>query len=445
MEMWQGLTERLQNLLSRWQGRGRLSEEEVENWLRELRLTLLEADVNLRVARQFVNQVRERVMVPEVLEHPNPYRRMTQIVYEEMTKLLGEKPEPLQISPQPPTVFLLLGLQGSGKTTTCGKIAAMFKKQGKRPLLVAADLKRPAAIEQLEQVGAQVGVPVFAMRTESPEALAQAALSHARTNAHDLVIVDSAGRLHTDDELMNELRRLKSALRPHESLLVLDATTGQDAVRVAETFENEIGITGVILTKLDSDARGGAVLSVRAVTGKPVKLVGLGEHLTDLDVFHPDRMAARILGLGDVASLMERVESVVDEATAKKMEERIAKGTFNLEDLLVQLRQMRQSGPLEQLLSFLPGFSGLGGPRLQIDERKLKRMEAIILSMTPEERRNPDIIDGSRKRRIARGSGTTVQEVNQLLRQFKAMRDTMKRLAKARLSNKDLMRLFGGF
>jgi len=294
--MWQGLTERLQNLLSRWRGRGRLSEEEVENWLRELRLTLLEADVNLRVARQFVNQVRERVMVPEVLEHPNPYRRMTQIVYEEMTKLLGEKPEPLQISPQPPTVFLLLGLQGSGKTTTCGKIAAMFKKQGKRPLLVAADLKRPAAIEQLEQVGAQVGVPVFAMRTESPEALAQAALSHARTNAHDLVIVDSAGRLHTDDELMNELRRLKSALRPHESLLVLDATTGQDAVRVAETFENEIGITGVILTKLDSDARGGAVLSVRAVTGKPVKLVGLGEHLTDLDVFHPDRMAARILG-----------------------------------------------------------------------------------------------------------------------------------------------------
>jgi signal recognition particle subunit SRP54 len=370
---------------------------------------------------------------------------MTQIVYEEMTKLLGEKPEPLQISPQPPTVFLLLGLQGSGKTTTCGKIAAMFKKQGKRPLLVAADLKRPAAIEQLEQVGAQVGVPVFAMRTESPEALAQAALSHARTNAHDLVIVDSAGRLHTDDELMNELRRLKSALRPHESLLALDATTGQDSVRVAETFENEIGITGVILTKLDSDARGGAVLSVRAVTGKPVKLVGLGEHLTDLDVFHPDRMAARILGLGDVASLMERVESVVDEATAKKMEERIAKGTFNLEDLLVQLRQMRQSGPLEQLLSFLPGFSGLGGPRLQIDERKLKRMEAIILSMTPEERRNPDIIDGSRKRRIARGSGTTVQEVNQLLRQFKAMRDTMKRLAKARLSNKDLMRLFGGF
>jgi signal recognition particle subunit SRP54 len=445
MEMWQGLTERLQNLLSRWRGRGRLSEEEVENWLRELRLTLLEADVNLRVARQFVNQVRERVMVPEVLEHPNPYRRMTQIVYEEMTKLLGEKPEPLQISPQPPTVFLLLGLQGSGKTTTCGKIAAMFKKQGKRPLLVAADLKRPAAIEQLEQVGAQVGVPVFAMRTESPEALAQAALSHARTNAHDLVIVDSAGRLHTDDELMNELRRLKSALRPHESLLILDATTGQDAVRVAETFENEIGITGVILTKLDSDARGGAVLSVRAVTGKPVKLVGLGEHLTDLDVFHPDRMAARILGLGDVASLMERVESVVDEATAKKMEERIAKGTFNLEDLLVQLRQMRQSGPLEQLLSFLPRFSGLGGPRLQIDERKLKRMEAIILSMTPEERRNPDIIDGSRKRRIARGSGTTVQEVNQLLRQFKAMRDTMKRLAKARLSNKDLMRLFGGF
>ncbi|MCS7191740.1 MAG: signal recognition particle protein [Armatimonadetes bacterium] len=443
--MWQGLTEKLQNLLSRFRGRGRISEEEVENWLRELRLSLLEADVNLRVARQFVNQIRERVMTPEVMEHPNPFRRMTQIVYEELVKLLGEKTEPLQIASQPPTMFLLLGLQGSGKTTTCGKMAAMFKKQGKRPLLVAADLKRPAAIEQLEQVGSQVGVSVFTMRTNSPESLAQAALNHARTNAYDILLVDSAGRLHTDEDLIDELRRLKFALRPHESLLVLDATTGQDAVRVAETFENEIGITGVILTKLDSDARGGAVLSVRAVTGKPVKLVGLGEHLSDLDVFHPDRMAARILGLGDVASLMEKVEGIVDEATARKMEERIAKGTFNLEDLLLQLRQMRQTGPLEQLLSLLPGFSGLGAPRPQIDERKLKRMEAIILSMTPEERRNPDIIDGSRKRRIAKGSGTTVQEVNQLLRQFKAMRDTIKQIAKAKLSDRDLMRLFGGF
>lgn len=443
--MWQGLTERLQSILARFKGRGRLSEEEVENWLRELRLSLIEADVNLRVARQFVSKVRERVVTPEVLEYPNPFRRMTQIVYEELVKLLGEKPEPLQFSSQPPTVFLLLGLQGSGKTTTCGKIALMLKKQGKRPLLVAADLKRPAAIEQLEQVGAQLDVPVFTMRTGSPEALAQAALSHAKTNANDIVLVDSAGRLHTDDELMDELRRLKASFRPHESLLVLDATTGQDAVRVAEVFENEVGITGIVLTKLDSDARGGAVLSVRAVTGKPVKLVGLGEHMQDLDVFHPDRMAARILGLGDVTSLMERVESLVDEATTRKMEERIAKGTFNLEDLLLQLRQMRQSGPLEQLLSLLPGLSGLGAPRFQIDERKLKRMEAIILSMTPEERRNPDIIDGSRKRRIAKGSGTTVQEVNQLLRQFKAMRDTMKRLTRAKISDKDIMRLLGGF
>lgn len=445
MDMWQGLTERLQNLLSRWRGRGRITEEEIENWLRELRLTLIEADVNLRVARQFVNQVRERVATPEVLKHPNPFRQMTQIVYEELTKLLGEKPEPLQTSPQPPTVFLLLGLQGSGKTTTCGKIAKMLKKQGNRPLLVAADLKRPAAVEQLEQIGAQLDVPVFTMRTNSPEDLAQGALNHAKRNAYNFVIVDSAGRLHTDAELMGELKRLKAAFRPHESLLVLDATVGQDAVRVAETFENEIGITGVILTKLDSDARGGAVLSVRAVTGKPVKLIGIGEHLTDLDVFYPDRMAARILGLGDVSSLMERVESTLDEATAKKIEERIAKGTFNLEDLLVQLRQMRQSGPLERLLSLLPGFSGLGAPKFQIDERKLRRMEAIILSMTPEERRNPDIIDGSRKRRIAKGSGTTIQEINQLLRQFKAMRDTMKRIAKAKLSDKDLMRLFGGF
>ncbi len=443
--MWQGLTERLQGLLARWRGRGRLSEEEVENWLRELRLTLLEADVNLRVARQFVQQVRERVMTPEVLEHPNPFRRMSQIVYEELVKLLGERAEPLRFAPTPPTVFLLLGLQGSGKTTTCGKLATLLKKQRHVPLLVAADLKRPAAVEQLEQVGSQVGAPVFTMKTNEPESLARAALQHAKSNSYDVVIVDSAGRLHTDEELMDELRRLKLALQPHESLLVLDATTGQDAVRVAETFDAEIGITGVILTKLDSDARGGAVLSVRAVTDKPVKLVGTGEHLSDLDVFYPDRMAARILGLGDVASLMERVEGVVDEATARKMEERLSKGTFTLEDLLVQLRQFRQVGPLEQLLSFLPGLGGLGGPRVQIDERKLKRMEAIILSMTPEERRNPDIIDGSRKRRIAKGSGTTVQEVNQLLRQFKAMRDTMKRLAKARLSEKDLMRLFGGF
>ncbi len=443
--MWQGLTDRLQGLLARWRGRGRLSEEEVDNWLRELRLSLLEADVNLRVARQFVQQVRERVMVPEVLEHPNPYRRMTQIVYEELVKLLGEKAEPLRFAPTPPTIFLLLGLQGSGKTTTCGKIAAWLKKQRHAPLLVAADLKRPAAIEQLEQVGGQVGVSVFTMRTGTVEALAAAALQHAKTNGYDVLIVDSAGRLHTDEELMNELQRLKAALRPHESLLVLDATTGQEAVRVAETFDAQIGITGAVLTKLDSDARGGAVLSIRAVTGKPVKLVGTGEHLGDLDVFHPDRMAARILGLGDVTSLLERVGEAVDEAKVKKMEERLSKGTFNLEDLLTQLRQLRQTGPLEQLLSFLPGLGGLGGPKVQIDERKLKRMEAIILSMTPEERRNPDIIDGSRKRRIARGSGTTVQEVNQLLRQFKVMRDTMKRLAKAKLSQKDLMRLFGGF
>ena len=443
--MWQGLTERLQSLLARWRGRGRLSEEEVENWLRELRLNLLEADVNLRVARLFVNQVRERVMTPEVLEHPHPHRRMTQIVYEELVKLLGEKPEPLHFASQPPTVFLMLGLQGSGKTTTCGKLATMLKKQGRHPLLVAADLKRPAAIEQLKQVGTKAGVPVFSMGSGTPEALAQSALQHAKTKGHDVVIVDSAGRLHTDEELMEELRRLKLALRPHEALLVLDATAGQDAVRVAESFDSEVGITGVVLTKLDSDARGGAVLSVRAVTGKPVKLVGTGEHLTDLDVFYPDRMAARILGFGDVASLMERVEGLVDEATARRMEERIAKGTFNLEDLLMQLRQMRQAGPLEQLLSLLPGFGGLGGPRWQMDERKLKRMEAIILSMTLKERRNPDIIDGSRKRRIARGSGTTVQEVNQLLRQFKAMRDTMKRLAKARPSAKELMRLLGGF
>jgi signal recognition particle subunit SRP54 len=442
--MWRGLTERLQNLLARWRGRGRLTEEEVDEWLRELRLNLLEADVNLRVARQFVGQLRERLLTPEVMEHPNPSRRMTQIVYEELTRLLGEKPSPLVFASQPPTVFLLLGLQGSGKTTTCGKLALLLKKQGRRPLLVAADLKRPAAVEQLEQIGEKVQVPVFAMRTGSPEDLAHAALHHARTHAHDVLLVDSAGRLHTDDELMDELKRLKRALQPHEALMVLDATTGQDAVQVAETFDSEVGITGVILTKLDSDARGGAVLSVRAVTGKPVKLVGTGEHLSDLEIFHPDRMAARILGLGDVSSLMERVEGIMDEATAKRMEERLAKGTFGLDDLLLQLRQMRQTGPLEQLLSFLPGLSGLGGPRLQIDERKLKRMEAIILSMTPEERRNPDILDGSRKRRIAKGSGTTVQEINQLLRQFKAMRDTMKRLAKARLSDKELLRLLGG-
>lgn len=442
--MARGLTERLQNLLARWRGRGRLTEEEVDQWLRELRVNLLEADVNLRVAREFIGRLRERLLTPEVMEHPNPSRRMTQIVYDELTQLLGEKPSPLVFAPQPPTIFLLLGLQGSGKTTTCGKLAVWLTKQGRRPLLVAADLKRPAAIEQLEQIGERAQVPVFAMRTGSPEDLARATLHFARTNAHDVILVDSAGRLHTDDELMNELKRLKQALQPQETLMVLDATTGQDAVRVAETFDAEVGLTGIILTKLDSDARGGAVLSVRAVTGKPIKLVGTGEHLGDLDAFYPDRMAARILGLGDVSSLMERVEGVVDEATAKRMEERLAKGTFGLDDLLLQLRQMRQAGPLDQLLSLLPGLGGLGGPRLQVDEQKLKRMEAIILSMTPEERRNPDIIDGSRKRRIAKGSGTTVQDVNQLLRQFRAMRDTMKRLAKARLSNKDLLRLLGG-
>lgn len=442
--MWRGLTERLQNLLGRWRGRGRISEEEIEGWLRELRLTLLEADVNLRVARQFVNRIRERIITPEVMEHPNPYRQMIRVVYEELTKLLGEKPEPLRYSPRPPTVFLLLGLQGSGKTTTAGKIALMARKQGHHPLLVAADLKRPAAIEQLNQIGEQGKVPVFAMRAGTPEDLAQAALSHARSHAYDLLIVDSAGRLHTDEELMDELCRLKTAFQPDETLMVLDATMGQDAVRVAETFEDKVGLTGIILTKLDSDARGGAVLSVRAVTEKPVKLVGTGEQLTELETFHPDRMAARILGLGDVSGFMEKVEAVVDEGVAKRLEEKLAKGTFDMEDLLLQLRQMRQAGPLEQLLSLLPGFSGIGKPRVHVDEGRLKRVEAIILSMTPEERRNPDILNASRKRRIAKGSGTTVQEVNLLLRQFKAMREMMKRLSRAKIRDEDLVRLLTG-
>ncbi len=441
--MWQGLTVRLQELLGRFRGRGRISQEELDNWLRDVRRSLIEADVSLSVCRQLVGQIGERSRTPEVLEHPDPVRRLSQILYETLVEILGEKPAPLMWATKPPTIWLLMGLQGSGKTTTAGKLAFAEKKRGRRSVLVPADLKRPAAVEQLHQIAQQTGSGFFAPSSPDLTQVCRQAVETARQEGYDLVIVDSAGRLHTDADLIGELAQLKVILQPHESLLVLDATTGQDAVRLAETFDDRIGITGVILTKLDSDARGGAVLSVRAVTGKPVKLVGTGEHLQDLDVFYPERMAQRILGYGDVRSFLEKVEEITGP-DLERLEKRLEKGTFGLDDLLVQLRELRKVGPLDRLLSLLPGLGGLRTQNLMIDEKGLKRVEAIILSMTPDERRNPDILNGSRKKRIARGSGTTVQQVNELLRHFKMIRDTMKRLAKAKVSDEAIVRLLTG-
>ncbi|MCS7223743.1 MAG: signal recognition particle protein [Armatimonadetes bacterium] len=441
--MWKGLTDRLSELLGRFRGKGRISQEELDNWLRDVRRALLEADVSLSVCRHLVSQIGERARTPDVLEHPAPLRRLSQILYEELVRILGEKVSPVTWAPRPPTIWLLMGLQGSGKTTTAGKLASLYKKQGRKPLLVPADLKRPAASEQLRQIAEQVGVAFFPPDSQDLSRLCQRALRDAQDQGWDLVIVDSAGRMHSDEALMEELAQLKRLLQPHESLLVLDATTGQDAVRLAESFDSRIGLTGVILTKLDSDARGGAVLSVTFVTGKPVKFIGTGEHLQDIDLFHPDRMAARILGMGDVRGLLERVEQIASPEI-EKIERRLEKGTFGLDDLLVQLREMRKIGPLDRLLSLLPGLGGFRSQSLTIDEKSLKRTEAIILSMTPEERRNPEIISGSRKKRIARGSGTTVQQVNELLKHFKMMRDTMKRLAKAKVSDEAIVRLLTG-
>lgn len=427
--MFESLSERLQATFSKLKGRGKLTEKDVDQALREVRLALLEADVNFKVVRDFLGRVRERAVGQEVLGSLSPAQHVIKIVSEELTALMGGENAKLDFGDSSPAVILMAGLQGAGKTTFTAKLARHLKSQGKRPLMVAGDVYRPAAIRQLEVLGEQIDVPVFQLGTEvSPIEIAKQGLEHARRHGNDVLLMDTAGRLHVDDELMEEIEGLKAALNPSEIILVVDAMTGQDAVNAAESFHSRLGITGVCLTKLDGDARGGAALSIRAVTGAPIKFAGTGEKLDALEPFHPDRIASRILGMGDVMSLIEKAEAAMDMEKSKKMVERLSQGSaFTLEDFLEQMQQVKQMGPLDQLLGMIPGMGkikGLAGA--QIDEKHMARIEAIIQSMTQHERRNPSIIDGSRRRRIAAGSGTKVQDVNRLLKQFETTRSMMR-------------------
>ncbi len=441
--VFEGLADKLQQTFKKLRGRGKLSESDVNDALREVRMALLEADVNFKVVKDFVAKVRERAVGHEVLDSLTPAQQVIKIVNDELTALMGGTQSRIAISPKPPTVIMLVGLQGAGKTTTAGKLALHLKKQNKRPLLVAADVYRPAAITQLQVLGEKLDIPVFAPGDqEKPVAIARKAVEHALAYANDIVIIDTAGRLHINAELMDELKAIKQTVRPHEILLVVDAMTGQDAVTVAESFNSDLGLDGVILTKLDGDARGGAALSVKSVTGKPIKFLGVGEKLDALEPFHPDRMASRILGMGDVLSLIEKAEAAIDIEKAQALEKKLRKEEFTFDDFLDQLQQVRKLGSIDQILGMIPGMGGLT-KKLQgaeFDENQLKQVEAIIRSMTKKERRNPDIINGSRRRRIAAGSGTRVQDVNRLLKQFAEARKLMKQFQQARKSGKK-----GGF
>ncbi|MGB4701813.1 MAG: signal recognition particle protein [Syntrophomonadaceae bacterium] len=426
----EGLTDRLQDIFRKLRGKGKITEEDVKVAMREIRLALLEADVNFKVVKDFVNRVRDRAVGQEVLSSLTPGQQIVKIVHDEMTALMGGSESKLNLSSKPPTVIMVVGLQGSGKTTTVAKLAKTLIKQGRRPLLVACDIYRPAAIKQLQVLGEQTGAPVFSMGQNNPVDIARASLEHARSNNRDIVILDTAGRLHINEELMEELANIKKQVDPDEILLVVDAMTGQDAVTVAESFHAQLGLTGVILTKLDGDTRGGAALSVKAVTGCPIKFVGTGEKLDALEPFYPDRMASRILGMGDILSLVEKAQATFDQEKAREMERKIRKQEFTLEDFLQQMQQMRSMGPLEDLLGMIPGLGKqMRELKGQVDEKELAQVEAIILSMTPAERRDPSIINGSRKKRIARGSGTRVQDVNRLLKQFEESRKLMKQFA----------------
>jgi len=427
--MFENLSQKLQAVFDRLSSQGKLTEKDVESALREVRLALLEADVNYRVAREFIARVKKRAVGAEVMRSLTPAQQVVKIVHEELIRTLGE-PGRLDLSGPPPHVIMLVGLQGSGKTTTAAKLAFTLRQAGHRPLLVAADTYRPAAITQLEVLGRQLEIPVYSEGTKAPPPqICAHALKRARESAYDVVILDTAGRLQIDEQMMAELEQLKRQTKPKEVLLVADAMTGQDAVRVASGFHERVGLTGLILTKVDGDARGGAAISMRAVTGVPIKYLGMGEKTEALERYHPDRLASRILGMGDMLTLIERAEATMDRERAEALGRRLVKGEFDLEDFLDQLREVRKMGPLSQLLEMVPGFSRLGDHIApDITAQQVKRMEAIISSMTIEERRNPKIINASRKRRIAQGSGTTVQEVNQLLSQFRQIQRMMKRL-----------------
>ena len=428
--MFESLTDKLQGVFKSLRGKGKLTEKNISDALREVRLALLEADVNYKTVRDFINSVKERSIGQEVLGSLTPELQIAKVIGDELTKLMGEEAAKITIAPSGPTIILMVGLQGAGKTTAAAKLALKFRAEGRNPLLVAADIYRPAAIKQLQVLGAQIEVPVFSMNTEvSPVVITQAAAKQALNRGHNFVIVDTAGRLHINEELMEELREIKSAVNPTEILLVVDSMTGQDAVNVAEHFNNSLDIDGVILTKLDGDARGGAALSIRAVTQKPIKFVGLGEKLspTTLEEFHPDRMASRILGEGDFATLLERAESVFSEDQAKEFERKLTEQQgLDFDDLLMQLEQIKNMGPLDQLIDMIPGMNKLPIKGMQVDETQLKYTKATIQSMTPAERRNSRVLDSSRRVRIAKGSGATVRQVNQLVDQLKLMNRMMK-------------------
>lgn len=426
--MLNNLSEKLQDALGKLKGKGKLSEKDLDLAMREVRLALLEADVNFKVVKDFTKTVKERAVGTEVMESLTPGQQVIKIVNEELTNLMGEKEAKINFSSKPPTVILMCGLQGAGKTTTSGKLALNLKKQNKRPLLVACDVYRPAAIKQLEVVASKVDVPVFSMGDKvNPVDIAKAGLEHGKRNGNDVIIIDTAGRLHIDEELMEEIRAIKDATNPEEILLVLDAMTGQDAVNVADSFNKTLEISGVVLTKLDGDARGGAALSLRAVTSKPIKFIGVGEKLDELQPFHPDRMASRILGMGDVLSLIEKAQENIDTQKAMELEQKIRNQQFSFDDFLDQLEQMKNLGPLDQILGMIPGVNSKALKGLDVAEKDIGRIQAIIESMTKEERENPDIINSSRRKRIAQGSGTSVQEVNKLLKQFKETKKMMKR------------------
>ncbi len=424
----EGLSDKLEAAFKKLRSKGSLTEADVREAMREVRLALLEADVNYKVAKEFTATVTERAIGAQVMESLTPSQMVIKIVNEELVALMGGTRSRLASAPHPPTVVMMCGLQGSGKTTHCAKIALMLKKQGNRPLLVACDIYRPAAIKQLQVVGEQAGVPVFEMGTANPVVIAKEAIKLAKDQGYDYVFLDTAGRLHIDEELMTELKNIKAEVKPHEILLVVDAMTGQDAVNVASSFNEALGIDGIVLTKLDGDTRGGAALSTRSVTGKPIKFVGVGEKLGDLEDFHPDRMASRILGMGDMLSLIEKAETALDEKKALELQDKIRKNKFDLNDLYDQISQVRKMGSIKDTLSMLPGI-GKKLENVDIDERKFDRIQAVITSMTPKERANPDIINPSRKRRIAAGSGQQVEDVNRVLGQLKNMQAMFKQFS----------------
>ncbi|KXG43687.1 signal recognition particle protein [Tepidibacillus decaturensis] len=427
----EGLAGRLQETFNKLRGKGKVSEEDVNQMMREVRLALLEADVNFKVVKDFVSRVKERAIGQEVLKSLTPGQQVIKVVNEELTQLMGGTQSKLNMSPKPPTIIMMVGLQGAGKTTHTGKLSKYLQKQNKQPLLIAADIYRPAAIKQLQVLGEQLKIPVFSMGNEvSPVEIAKKGIEYAKAENRDVVIIDTAGRLHIDETLMNELLQIRDEVKPHEILLVVDAMTGQDAVNVANSFHETLSLTGVILTKLDGDTRGGAAISVKAVTGCPIKFVGMGEKLDQIEPFYPDRMASRILGMGDVLTLIEKAQATVDSQKAKDLEKKIRSAEFSFEDFLDQLEQVKKMGPLDEILGMIPGLNKAKGLKdLKVDDKQLAHVEAIIKSMTKEEKQHPEILNASRRRRIANGSGTSIQDVNRLLKQFEDMKKMMKQFS----------------